>query len=456
MEAVNRLKVVYMRQGLPATLRRQVPRIQRLPRIPIRNGGALDPEDPVDLDWYVAWLSIKREDTPAIISRLIVHGNAVSKDAAYNTLHETITAYVCANRGFSIDDVIEHLHANHILEDTSDDAAFDAKRLLVFSILGWQSMVYSPAFHTCPASELAIHHGDNDPDSGFVFEAYTVPAHMCELPLSVFLKGFGNLLPARSGQTALAAVENSRKAASWSALYPSEMNAYLLHTLLCVRVRWVDTLALHLDYDKSSRTLSLFAFPSMCAAQLRARAEQGVGGGIFAFSSTEPKANAVDPRADEDDIAHFLEEVLLSFRLLFGQSAKSRRLFRHVFEEGSQPAQRPDTLLPYLCSGKRFETGGSGGLSKGRGTDTRWAPRDRSVYYAARDFPVLYERIELLASELKAARPKSVRDLLYDRRDTLQFWTFWLVVIVGGLSVGLGMIQVILQAVQIAQEAGKL
>lgn len=32
---------------------------------------------------------------------------------------------------------------------------------------------------------------------------------------------------------------------------------------------------------------------------------------------------------------------------------------------------------------------------------------------------MLYERIELIAKELKEARPKSMRDLLRDRRDTL-------------------------------------
>jgi hypothetical protein len=56
-------------------------------------------------------------------------------------------------------------------------------------------------------------------------------------------------------------------------------------------------------------------------------------------------------------------------------------------------------------------------------TEETWMPRDKRVYYAARDFPMLYERIELLSKELNGVKPKSMGDLLHDRRDTLQFWT---------------------------------
>ena len=68
-------------------------------------------------------------------------------------------------------------------------------------------------------------------------------------------------------------------------------------------------------------------------------------------------------------------------------------------------------------------------------------PRDRRIYYAARDFPVLYGRVELLAKVLSRARPNSVHDLLRDRRDPLQFWTFWLAAIIGVLSLTLSTIQ---------------
>ncbi|KAK0639178.1 hypothetical protein B0T16DRAFT_462878 [Cercophora newfieldiana] len=388
----------------------------------------------IDLDWRPPWLALQKSRLPANLTRLRVRGAPVSDDSAFATLFALVEQYAQSNRGFAIDNVIEHLHETEVLSDAQDDS-LPAQRLLIFALLGWQSMVYMPAFNTAPPSKLSVHHDAESPDSGLVFDTRCVSADLCDRPLSILLKGFGNLLPARARDAHLAAVESIRTAATWTALYPVELNTYLLHTLLDVRFRWVDTLALHLDYDKSSRTLCLFAFPSACAAQLRDRS-----GAIFAFGSTEGR-DAPDPRGDEDDIAQLLKEVLLSFRLLFGQSSKSRRLFRHVFDPAKTPFAHPDTLLPYLCSEKTLEG------------DEAWIPRDRRIYYAARDFPVLYQRVELLAKELSRARPATVRDLLRDRRDTLQFWTFWLVAIIGGLSLALSAIQVVLAGIQISQGA---
>ncbi|KAK4120821.1 hypothetical protein N657DRAFT_658183 [Parathielavia appendiculata] len=394
-------------------------------------------EDPADLDWHAAWLSAQHAKLPATNTSLRVFGRSICDKHVFNALYDYIGRYARDNRGFSVDNVIEYLDTEKAFEDAVD-YAFDSKRFLVFAILGWQSMIYQPAFNVCPPSQLTIHHDAGNPDSGLVFDEYTVSAEMCDRPLHVLLKSFGNLLPARSSNTALAAVESSKAAASWTALYPSELNVYLLHALLRVRFRWVDTLALHLDYDRSTRTLSLFSFPSIRISQLRERS-----GTIFAFTSTEMQP--VDPRADEDDIAHFLEEVLLSFRLLFGQSAKSRKLFRHIVNPAQMLSPQPDMLLPLLCSEKHPFAGVS---------EENWTPRDRRVYFAARDFPVMYERVEHLAKELNGIKPKSMGDLLRDRRDTLQFWTFWLVAAVGGASVVLSLIQVILQAIQLAQGAG--
>lgn len=98
-----------------------------------------------------------------------------------------------------------------------------------------------------------------------------------------------------------------------------------------------------------------------------------------------------------------------------------------------------DSLLPLLCTSKQFPCAST------------LIPLDRPVYFAARDFPILSERIELISKELKGSRPNSIGNLMRDRRDTLQFWTFWLVSIIGGLGVLLSLIQVILQAVQLKQ-----
>jgi hypothetical protein len=138
--------------------------------------------------------------------------------------------------------------------------------------------------------------------------------------------------------------ENGKVAASWLPLDPAETNAHLLLTLLHV-IRWVDSLALHLDYNRSSRTLSLFRFPSFRAAMLQSR------GPIFSFASLEKRS--FDPRTNEEDIAQFMREVMLSFRLPFGQYRPSRKLFAQIYRPTNQ-LQTLDPLLPIICMTKHL------------------------------------------------------------------------------------------------------
>lgn len=161
------------------------------------------------------------------------------------------------------------------------------------------------------------------------------------------------------------------------------------------------------------------------------------GGVVYSFGSIE--SYGVDPRASKDDISQLLREVLLSYRLLFGQSVKSRRFFRQTFRPPEKTGYQVDLLLPLLCTRKQFPC------------VSAQIPIDRPVYFAARDLSVLSERIEPIARELKDARPNSIGDLIRGRRDALQFWTFWLVSIIGGTSILLSLIQVILQVVQLMQ-----
>ncbi|KAK4221161.1 hypothetical protein QBC38DRAFT_492606 [Podospora fimiseda] len=401
--------------------------------------------DLIDLDWRLPWLSKQHTTIPANLTSLRIDGSPISNKETFDLLLEAVARYANENRGFSVDDIVEYLQQDVGLEVGGDDDQNNMKRLLVFAVLGWHTMVYQPAFNLCPQHQLAVHQDYNAPESGLVFDLYKVPIDLCDRPLSVLLKVFGNLLPARPNNTYTAAVENSKVAPSWTAMYPNELNAYHLHTLLKVQFRWVDTLALHLDYDNSTPSLSLFRFPSICAAQLESRGDWP--GTIFAFA-TETTMSDVDPRADEEDITHFLQEVLLSYRLLFGQCAKSRKLFRQIFTPTVAPFPQPDSLLTYLCTEAKIPLAVS--------QKYPWVPRDRSAYIAAREFPILSKRVELIARDLERSRPKSAAGLLRDRRDKLQFWTFWLVAILGASGLLLSLVQIALQGIQIAQEAGKL
>ncbi|KAJ5121671.1 uncharacterized protein N7515_009632 [Penicillium bovifimosum] len=253
----------------------------------------------LDMRWYAEWLSQQREKIPSYLLYLRVGQYKLQeKQQSLRVLFEAIDDYTCGIEGASIDEITVHLRDTGVFDSAEDQEHHQT--LLVFAALGWASMLYQADFDLHLADELIINCDSDQPHSGIVFDTFKVPIELSDRPLSVLLKAFGQLLPAPSSNSPYFASKTSSMVSVWQPLHPDETNAYLLHVLLRVHIRWVDVLALHLDYDKSTRTLTLFRYPSFCAAMLRGR------GSIYAFSSIE-NASA-DPRAKEEDIEQFLRE----------------------------------------------------------------------------------------------------------------------------------------------------
>jgi hypothetical protein len=140
--------------------------------------------------------------------------------------------------------------------------------------------------------------------------------------------------------------------------------------------------------------------------------------------------------ASEMEVTQILHEILLSYRLLFGQSKESRRLFQsmNIFEGESPKAYDP--LLQKLCNSKSFE---SPSLFK-----------EREFYRLRRDFPILRSRIASLQQQMSNLKPRGWKEFWNDKRDSAQWYTFWAVMIFGGSGIILAIFQVALQAAQLA------
>ena len=148
-----------------------------------------------------------------------------------------------------------------------------------------------------------------------------------------------------------------------------------------------------------------------------------------------------DPQvwASTDDITDFLDEVLLSYRLLFGQSKQARRHFREACKSEAFediPSEGHDALLLSLCGRKTIAPDAGIG--------------ERDVYRLARHFPTLRFRIAVLKKQLALSRPRGWRELWRDKRDSAQWVTFRAVIIIGGIGVFLSLCQVMLGALQVA------
>ena len=75
--------------------------------------------------------------------------------------------------------------------------------------------------------------------------------------------------------------------------------------------------------------------------------------------------------------------------------------------------------------------------------------QEQDVYDTNLDFRFLGARLlELQAYNLRQ-EPSRIRDLWRDRRNTLQWYTFWAVIFVGGLTVLLALLQCFIAAAQL-------
>lgn len=381
----------------------------------------------LDFRWYLDWLSQQVRNLPECVFALFKEQDRANileftPSSILCRIFIAVNRYARETESPGIDDIIEHLQEQNIFCLVGHKTTLiPAQRLLIFAILGWQTMLYLPSFNTCPLSHLEIHQENGQRNSQLVYDTFKVSADLADRPMAILLKGYGNLLPARCQPLSNSDSVNSWVESTWTPISSKEMNICPLVSFLNVGINWVESLALHLDYDKASRTLSLFKYPSLCLATIE------TNGALYAFASPDPAD--LDPRADFDTITEILREILLSYRLLFGQKRVSRNFFRRLAKSEPSLLQNPDAFLHSICTTKLFFH-----MS---------VPHDQLVYRADSDFPVLGERLKLLQKELRGTKPKNWRDLIRDKRDTTQYWTFWLVAIFGTGTLILSLLQVI-------------
>lgn len=75
--------------------------------------------------------------------------------------------------------------------------------------------------------------------------------------------------------------------------------------------------------------------------------------------------------------------------------------------------------------------------------------QEQSSYSSQDDFPLLGQRLAKLQEFTLRQQPSKLRDLWRDRRNPLQWYTFWAVLIFGGWSLLLGLLQLVVGIAQL-------
>ncbi|KAM7213093.1 hypothetical protein V8F06_011516 [Rhypophila decipiens] len=263
-------------------------------------------------------------------------------------------------------------------------------------------------------------------------------------------------------------------------LYEPGLNYASLSTIGRVRIRWVDTLTAHLEFDRATRELSLFRFPSFCVAKILSQHKVHVLESITETllpSPYFPVHHASSASTTTNHSSSIYREILLSYRILFGQSAKSRKL---ILPEIVNPKKdypyditTHDRFLETLCTtpiGRprrwpwHWRLWGRSNTTTTRSLPSKLFPDsvvhatddgddeliESDTYSAADDFPVFGPRLLAIQRYNMRRQPSRMMDLWRDRRNPLQWYTFWAVLLVGSAGLLLALLQLVVGVVQTA------
>jgi hypothetical protein len=175
---------------------------------------------------------------------------------------------------------------------------------------------------------------------------------------------------------------------------------------------------------------------------------------LRALYSANNNADASDAVKDCDGFVQAHQEILMSYRLVFGQSRGARRLARAVLRmlrEEETAKGEYDQLLDVVC------TRPCDGVVRAL-PPSFWpvscrsfegSLQEESAYSSQDDFPMFGARLAKLQEFNLRQQPSKLRDLWRDRRNPLQWYTFWAVLVVGGVSILLSFLQLVVSVAQL-------
>lgn len=269
-------------------------------------------------------------------------------------------------------------------------------------------------------------------------------------------------------------------------LYASSLDFFSLYTIGQVRLKWVDTLTAHLAFDRSTRTLSLYRYPSHCAINILRRDDPITLKKLVytkfpqppvptcplttsfhftisltpSFRTRSITANLFPPNyysGVPEEPAALYREILLSYRMIFGQSSKSRDLLLRTLARHDQTAGGIDPFLRTVCmpSPRRPWPWSKpvpdlpSTLFPESAVGLDGMLQEPSAYSARDDFPVFGGALLAVQRYSLRHQPSRVRDLWRDRRNPLQWYTFWAVIAFGGMSIVLSVLQLSVSTAQL-------
>jgi hypothetical protein len=356
--------------------------------------------------------------------------------------------------GSSINEILDITAATKGIRIDSPEARI-AGQHAIFCFLGWTTMLFRPSRPPLGNNKFCL---------SVLDEQTTIKScqsiESAKRPIAGFLRGLGPLLPPFDSS-------------QYGQIHSSTINYYALSTIGKVNIKWVDTLSAHLEFHPLTRTLLVFRFPTFCALNCQGTDESNHCFDKYVLLS-ELEAFLADrayrllqdyyplQHQERKSLSSFLlpgykREVLLSYRLLFGQHRRSRKAFMtNLRKTAAGKDELLDPLLVNLCGRGASSVGplsGSRNIWSKNRQDANGNLQEADTYSIEVDFPMLGPRLANLQQWCLNQSPSRIRDLWRDHRNPMQWYTLWAVLIIGSLSLLLTLVQVLLSIAQLVISA---
>lgn len=199
----------------------------------------------------------------------------------------------------------------------------------------------------------------------------------------------------------------------------SLLNFYNLCKVASIEIEWVESVCLHLDFNSRAKTLKLFRFPCLCLLQvphemisyLWSHANEFCASLLIQTSS----ASCWFELNGQTDVRQYYFEVLLSYRLIFGENKDASRLLNKLLSnEQDTWGTHTDPLLGILC-------GKNGGEATAKDIyDTLEADCGASTYSTS-DFCFLGSRLLKLQNYMrKETKQEDISNLRGEKNSILR------------------------------------
>ncbi|KAI1408048.1 hypothetical protein F5Y13DRAFT_115086 [Hypoxylon sp. FL1857] len=312
----------------------------------------------------------------------------------------------------------------------------------IFSILCWTTMTLQPKLHWPDfqgSPSLMVHSQASGQES--------LRIEWVKRPIPALFRHFHRTMRTSCWRHPIGESKTDRSIA----LELSCLNYESLSGIAKISLVWVSDLTSHLDFDVTRRQLSIFRFPSFCALSTAVKNEaQSIP--ILEELVRELYGTTADAARESHDRAQLHREILMSYRLLFGQRRGSRQLAKVALKTlKDKEGDKYDDLLDLLCTHRCDSKIRSLPVSLWPVTCRTFEGdlQEENSYSSQDDFPLFGQRLVKLQEFTLRQQPSKLGDLWRDKRNPLQWYTFWAVLIVGGASILIGLLQLFIGTAQL-------